>query len=170
MRLHACASAFHGRRLQRCPCCLLQGKLDPEQRAALIERGKQIKEGLEGLEARLEALEAELQREGQRLPNMTHPGACGRRHGSRVASDELAGAPFSTGQSQCRAVLLHLPAILGKLRAAPCSPLHRASLVVAKLMCAAARWRPLAQTSPSAARRRRRCWPRWASAPPLTSR
>lgn len=35
-----------------------------------------IKEALEGLEARLVALEEELQREGQRLPNMTHPGAC----------------------------------------------------------------------------------------------
>lgn len=33
-----------------------------------------IKEALEGLEARLVALEEELQREGQRLPNMTHPG------------------------------------------------------------------------------------------------
>ena len=52
----------------------LQGKLDQEQRAALIERGKGIKDELEGLEARLEVLELELQREGQRLPNMTHPG------------------------------------------------------------------------------------------------
>ena len=34
-----------------------------------------IKEALEGREARLVALEDELQREGQRLPNMTHPGA-----------------------------------------------------------------------------------------------
>ena len=54
----------------------LQGKLDQEQRAALIERGKGIKDELEGLEARLEQLELELQREGQRLPNMTHPGHC----------------------------------------------------------------------------------------------
>ena len=56
-----------------------QGKLEQEQRAALIERGKGIKEQLEGLEWRLEQLEMELQREGQRLPNMTHPGAlrCG---------------------------------------------------------------------------------------------
>lgn len=52
----------------------LQGKLEPEQRAALIERGKEIKTELEGLEARLVQLEDELQREGQRLPNMTHPG------------------------------------------------------------------------------------------------
>jgi seryl-tRNA synthetase len=52
----------------------LQGKLDQEQRVALIERGKGIKDELEGLEARLEQLELELQREGQRLPNMTHPG------------------------------------------------------------------------------------------------
>jgi seryl-tRNA synthetase len=59
-------------------CRILQAKLEPEQRTALIERGKKIKEDLEGLDARLEALEAELQREGQRLPNMTHPGAEGR--------------------------------------------------------------------------------------------
>lgn len=57
------------------PC--LQGKLEPEARAALIEKGKGIKEELEGLEARLAALDAELQREGQRLPNMTHPGGLG---------------------------------------------------------------------------------------------
>jgi len=54
----------------------VQGKLEPEQRAALIERGKAIKEELEGLEAQLVAFEEELQREGQRLPNMTHPGGC----------------------------------------------------------------------------------------------
>lgn len=53
-----------------------QGKLEPEARAALIEKGKAIKEQLEGLEAQLEALEEQLQREGQRLPNMTHPGGC----------------------------------------------------------------------------------------------
>ncbi|KAL4430935.1 hypothetical protein ABPG75_006191 [Micractinium tetrahymenae] len=51
----------------------MKGKLEPEQRAALIERGKEIKAELEGLEARLVQLEEELQREGQRLPNMTHP-------------------------------------------------------------------------------------------------
>ncbi|KAI7841623.1 hypothetical protein COHA_004793 [Chlorella ohadii] len=51
----------------------MKGKLEPEARAALIEKGKAIKEALEGLEARLVALEDELQREGQRLPNMTHP-------------------------------------------------------------------------------------------------
>ncbi|PSC75103.1 aspartate aminotransferase [Micractinium conductrix] len=51
----------------------MKGKLEPEARAALIEKGKGIKEELEGLEARLAALDAELQREGQRLPNMTHP-------------------------------------------------------------------------------------------------
>ncbi|KAL4426351.1 hypothetical protein ABPG77_004645 [Micractinium sp. CCAP 211/92] len=51
----------------------MKGKLEPEQRAALIERGKEIKAELEGLEARLVQLEEQLQREGQRLPNMTHP-------------------------------------------------------------------------------------------------
>ncbi len=51
--------------------------MEPEQRAALIERGKEIKAELEGLEARLVQLEEQLQREGQRLPNMTHPGGHG---------------------------------------------------------------------------------------------
>lgn len=51
----------------------LQGKLDQEQRQALIDNGKALKEQLEDLEARLASLDATLQLEGQRVPNMTHP-------------------------------------------------------------------------------------------------
>lgn len=51
----------------------MKAKLDADARAALVDRGRQLKETLEGLEASLLSLEAALQREGQRLPNMTHP-------------------------------------------------------------------------------------------------
>lgn len=54
---------------------LYQGKLEPEKRQQLIENGKQLKEQLESLEADLVAAENDLQREGQRLPNLTHPDA-----------------------------------------------------------------------------------------------
>ncbi|KAL4859468.1 Serine--tRNA ligase [Chlorella vulgaris] len=69
----------------------MKAKLEPEQRTALIERGKKIKEDLEGLDARLEALEAELQREGQRLPNMTHPDV-------PIGGEDVSGVLATVGQ------------------------------------------------------------------------
>lgn len=50
-----------------------QAKLEPEQRTALIEAGKKLKDQVAAAEERVAALEAELQSEGQRLPNLTHP-------------------------------------------------------------------------------------------------
>ena len=47
--------------------------MEQEQREALIATGQQLKERLSGMEARLRDLEAALQAEAQRLPNMTHP-------------------------------------------------------------------------------------------------
>lgn len=52
---------------------MMKGKLDSAKREELIERGKQLKDQLSGLEAELAVLEDDLQREGQRIPNMTHP-------------------------------------------------------------------------------------------------
>ena len=51
----------------------LQGKLDPEKRKSLIQQGKDLKDSLAGLEAKLESLQDSLQREGQLLPNLAHP-------------------------------------------------------------------------------------------------
>lgn len=51
----------------------LQGKLDPDKRKSLIQQGKDLKDSLASLEAKLEALEDSLQREGQLLPNLAHP-------------------------------------------------------------------------------------------------
>jgi len=53
----------------------MKQKLDAETRQALIDRGKALKDQLEGLEIALGACETALQLEGQRLPNMTHPDA-----------------------------------------------------------------------------------------------
>ena len=47
--------------------------MDQEQRQQLVEQGKAIKERLAELEARVDACEAALQREGQKLPNSSHP-------------------------------------------------------------------------------------------------
>lgn len=52
---------------------LMKGKLDQERRNELIEEGKRLKDVLAGLEAELTTLSEQLQREGQRIPNMTHP-------------------------------------------------------------------------------------------------
>lgn len=50
-----------------------KGKMDQQQRQDLIEQGKVLKEKLAELEERLGVLENQLQMEGQKLPNMTHP-------------------------------------------------------------------------------------------------
>ncbi|KAG2446759.1 hypothetical protein HYH02_008320 [Chlamydomonas schloesseri] len=51
----------------------MKGKLDADKRAALIARGQELKDQLAGVEERLSGVEAALQREGQRVPNLTHP-------------------------------------------------------------------------------------------------
>ncbi|KAI4337669.1 hypothetical protein L6164_016054 [Bauhinia variegata] len=51
----------------------MKGKMEPSERQRLIEEGKSLKEGLAALEENLVKLTDELQREAQRIPNMTHP-------------------------------------------------------------------------------------------------
>ncbi|GLC33588.1 hypothetical protein PLESTM_000089000 [Pleodorina starrii] len=51
----------------------MKGKLDADKRAALISRGQELKDQLAAVEERLSGVEASLQREGQRIPNLTHP-------------------------------------------------------------------------------------------------
>lgn len=50
-----------------------QGKLDPEKRSELVDQGKALKARLAVLEAEVEIVEDALQREGQKLPNLSHP-------------------------------------------------------------------------------------------------
>ena len=51
----------------------MKGKLEPDKRAALIQEGKDLKEKLSAIEGTLQALEYEMQTEGQKVPNDTHP-------------------------------------------------------------------------------------------------
>lgn len=51
----------------------VQGKVEPEQRARLVEEGKRLKDRIALLETELDDVEGSLQREGQRLPNVSHP-------------------------------------------------------------------------------------------------
>lgn len=51
----------------------MKGKLGDEERQILIEKGKDLKEQLDDIEAKLHYIETQLQMEGQRLPNLTHP-------------------------------------------------------------------------------------------------
>ncbi|GIL53114.1 hypothetical protein Vafri_8798 [Volvox africanus] len=51
----------------------MKGKLDADKRALLIARGQELKDQLAAVEERLTRAEATLQREGQRVPNLTHP-------------------------------------------------------------------------------------------------
>lgn len=51
----------------------MKKKLEAEERQALIDNGKALKEELEGLETALAVADNALQREGQKIPNLTHP-------------------------------------------------------------------------------------------------
>lgn len=51
----------------------IKGKMEAQRRQELVAQGKELKDRLAKLEVEVDALEAELQAEGQKLPNMTHP-------------------------------------------------------------------------------------------------
>lgn len=51
----------------------MKAKLSAEDRQTLISKGQQLKDQLATLEAKLVQVEDALQREGQRIPNLTHP-------------------------------------------------------------------------------------------------
>jgi seryl-tRNA synthetase len=53
----------------------MKGKLEPEARAVLIEEGKKYKEDIADAERELAKVEAELEAEARRIPNMAHPDA-----------------------------------------------------------------------------------------------
>ena len=51
----------------------MKGKMEQEKRQALIDEGKALKDELATLEVDLNAAEVQLQMEGQKIPNDTHP-------------------------------------------------------------------------------------------------
>jgi len=53
----------------------MKGKLEPEARQRLIDEGKALKERIAALEAESAEVEARLDEEGRRIPNMAHPSA-----------------------------------------------------------------------------------------------
>jgi len=53
----------------------MKGKMEQEQRNALIEEGKKLKEEIAGAEAELAAVEKELDARAREVPNMAHPDA-----------------------------------------------------------------------------------------------
>jgi seryl-tRNA synthetase len=53
----------------------MKGKVEPDRRAALVGEGKKLKEDIAAAEADLGRVEAELDAEGRRIPNMAHPDA-----------------------------------------------------------------------------------------------
>ncbi|MCX7024541.1 MAG: serine--tRNA ligase [Spirochaetes bacterium] len=53
----------------------MKQKLSPEGRQKLIDEGKALKDEIAALERDFEAAEADLAREGSRIPNMAHPSA-----------------------------------------------------------------------------------------------
>ena len=53
----------------------MKGKMEQEQRNALVEEGKKLKEEIAGAEAELAAVEKELVARAREVPNMAHPDA-----------------------------------------------------------------------------------------------
>lgn len=53
----------------------MKGKLEQEERAALIEEGKKLKEEIAAAESELEIVEKNLLTEARKIPNMAHPDA-----------------------------------------------------------------------------------------------
>jgi seryl-tRNA synthetase len=51
----------------------MKGKMEAAAREALIEEGKKLKESIAAIEAELSEVEAELQKETMKIPNMAHP-------------------------------------------------------------------------------------------------
>jgi seryl-tRNA synthetase len=78
----------------------VQGKLEKEERDALIEKGSQLKAALADYEERLRSLESALQVEAQRLPNLTHPDVAIGGEENAVVLREV-GAPPQLGFEVC---------------------------------------------------------------------
>ncbi|MDR3311929.1 MAG: serine--tRNA ligase [Spirochaetaceae bacterium] len=53
----------------------MQAKLSEPERAALIAEGKNLKDAIAGAEAQVTVVEADLDAEGRKIPNMAHPDA-----------------------------------------------------------------------------------------------
>ncbi len=53
----------------------MKGKLEQDERTALIEEGKKLKEQIASVESELSSVETELNTEAARVPNMAHPDA-----------------------------------------------------------------------------------------------
>jgi len=51
----------------------MKGKLEPEERQKLIDRGRELKEEIAGLETEMEHLAANLEAAARAIPNLTHP-------------------------------------------------------------------------------------------------
>jgi seryl-tRNA synthetase len=57
----------------------MKGKMDDGERARIIEEGKKIKDGIAETEAELKRIEAEMEAEARKIPNMAHPDVpCGK--------------------------------------------------------------------------------------------
>jgi seryl-tRNA synthetase len=52
---------------------MMNGKLEKEERARIIEEGKKIKESIAAAEAELKQVETEMETAARRVPNMAHP-------------------------------------------------------------------------------------------------
>ncbi|GHU65692.1 serine--tRNA ligase [Spirochaetia bacterium] len=70
------ATSLQGLQQQRnANAAAMKGKLEPDARNGLIEEGKKLKESIAASEAELSKIEADLETEARKIPNMAHPEA-----------------------------------------------------------------------------------------------
>jgi len=70
------STALQGLQQQRnANAAAMKGKMEAPERAALVEEGKRLKESIAAAEAELGEVEAKLEKEALKIPNMAHPAA-----------------------------------------------------------------------------------------------
>jgi seryl-tRNA synthetase len=71
----------------------MKGRMDDGKRALIIEEGKRIKDGIALAEAELKRIEAEMEAEARRIPNMAHPDAPEGKDDEDCTEVKRVGAP-----------------------------------------------------------------------------
>jgi seryl-tRNA synthetase len=84
----------------------MKGRLEQEQRNALVEEGKKLKEEIAETEADLAAVEKELETEVRKIPNMAHPDAPVGREDKDNLEVKRVGEPVKFNFEACDHVKL----------------------------------------------------------------
>ncbi len=71
----------------------MKGKLEPDERSRLIERGRELKEEIAAIENEMVGVSEELEREARAIPNLIHPDVPSGVEGEGRVLDTIGAAP-----------------------------------------------------------------------------